>query len=233
MDGQTLLAGQHGEVGGQAAGAGSSAGRPAVKGPELRTSGNCGAAGQRGEVGGQAAGAEPSARRPGFEGPKMRASGNCGAAAEDAVAGVRSMRVEDAERSLARQTAVMRGTRSALLLALHLHNEAERMCMSALVDSGSGQPPLISESCAKRLGIVRGAVAGSAGQADGKPIPLYHAGRVEMALIGRSCMEQCFIAPIQTDLILGEEWLYRRHGVLDYASDDPTFPAITLGCVEA
>ena len=122
--------------------------------------------------------------------------------------------------SVAQQSALVRAVGSMMSVASHLQTEMPWREARALIDSGSRQPPLLSLPFAERLGIAAKDVAGWAGQADGSPIPIWHAGRVDMAVNGRVCPETFFIAPIAPyDLIVGESWLYKHRGILDYASD--------------
>ena len=91
---------------------------------------------------------------------------------------------------------------------------------SVLVDSGSQQVPLVSESFAQALGVAKGPLSGVAAQADGSPVRLWQAGPMSLSVNGTLVNEQFRIAPIAPyDVILGEEWLYRQRGVLDYAGD--------------
>ena len=122
--------------------------------------------------------------------------------------------------SVAQQAALVRAVGSMVSVASHLEAEVPWRRARALVDSGSQQPPLLSLPFAERLGIRPRGVAGWAGQADGSTIPIWSAGRVDMAVNGVVCPETFYIAPIAPyDIIVGESWLYRHRGILDYASD--------------
>lgn len=122
--------------------------------------------------------------------------------------------------SLAQQRALVRAFNSSLLVASHLWGEQPWRTARALVDSGSQQPPLVSQPFAKDLGVTPGPAAGAAHQADGTCVPLWHAGKLNMVVNGRKVEEDFRIAPIAPyDVILGEEWLYRHRAVLDYAAD--------------
>ena len=87
-----------------------------------------------------------------------------------------------------------------------------------LVDSGSQQPPLLSYDFARSLGCRLGGPSGTAAQADGSLIRLYDVGRVDLCVNGRpepTAFQVANIAPY--DCILGESWLTRQRGILDYA----------------
>ena len=128
--------------------------------------------------------------------------------------------LEQVAGSVAQQGALVRAVGSMVSVASHLQSEVPWRQARALVDSGSRQPPLLSLPFAERLGIRARGVAGWAGQADGSPIPIWNAGRVDMAVNGCVCPETFYIAPIAPfDIIVGESWLYKHRGILDYASD--------------
>ena len=119
--------------------------------------------------------------------------------------------------SLADQWALFRAVRSSLLVASHLQQEVPWRVGRTLVDSGSQQPPLLSQDFAHSLGVAPGAAAGTAFQADGTPVPLWKAGQVHMSINGRTVKEDFCVAPIAPyDAILGEDWLFKHHAVLDY-----------------
>ena len=86
-----------------------------------------------------------------------------------------------------------------------------------LVDSGSQQQDLLSNSFAEKLGL-QGRLSGAAAQADGSLIPLYDVGGVEIAVNGLPTLrrfQRANIAPY--DVILGERWCEAEGAVLDYA----------------
>lgn len=89
-----------------------------------------------------------------------------------------------------------------------------------LVDSGSQQPPLMSQSLAQRLQL-SGPLVASAAQANGDPLPIYKVGPVDLSVNGRPSSETFFSAPIHPyDVILGESWLVKHRGVLDYSRNE-------------
>jgi len=110
--------------------------------------------------------------------------------------------------------------RAALLVAGVCSAAAPWQEVKVLVDSGSQQEPLMSQDLARRLGL-RGVLSATAAQANGQPLPIYSVGPVQMAVNGAPSTEDFFAAPIQPyDVILGESWLLKHRGVLDYASGE-------------
>ena len=86
-----------------------------------------------------------------------------------------------------------------------------------LVDSGSQQPPLISMDFAADLGIPLGSRKAGAAQSGGAALPIYNIGPLQLAVDGRPTTENFCSAPITPyDVILGESWLCRHGGILDY-----------------
>ena len=84
-------------------------------------------------------------------------------------------------------------------------------------DSGSEHPPLISQSLADQMGL-RGPLAGGATQANGEYLPLYDVGQLHMELNGKTVTENFLSAPLSHyDIILGESWLKKNSGIMDYA----------------
>jgi len=84
------------------------------------------------------------------------------------------------------------------------------------VDSGSQQPPLISMDFAADLGITGKRRAGAA-QVGGAALPIYDVGALQLAVDGRPSSEMFCAAPITSfDVILGERWLLKHGGILDY-----------------
>ena len=108
--------------------------------------------------------------------------------------------------------------RAALLLAgVASAVDAGWQEAKVLVDSGSQQQDLVSNSFAERLGL-QGRLSGAAAQADGSLIPLYDVGGVELAVNGVPTLrrfQRANIAPY--DVILGERWCEAEGAVLDYA----------------
>ena len=89
--------------------------------------------------------------------------------------------------------------------------------VNILVDSGSQQEPLMSTDCAQRLNL-RGSLVSKAAQANGDPLPIFSVGPVDLAVNGHPSRETFYSAPIAPyDVILGESWLSKHRGVLDYA----------------
>ena len=110
--------------------------------------------------------------------------------------------------------------RAALLVAGVCSAAAPWQEVKVLVDSGSQQEPLMSQDLARRLGL-RGVLSATAAQANGQPLPIYSVGPVQMAVNGAPSTEDFFAALIQPyDVILGESWLLKHRGVLDYASGE-------------
>ena len=86
-----------------------------------------------------------------------------------------------------------------------------------LVDSGSQQPPLISMEFASTLGVTTGPSRTGAAQAGGAAIPIYDVGPLQLAVNGAPSTEMFCAAPITPyDVILGESWLLKHGGILDY-----------------
>jgi hypothetical protein len=86
-----------------------------------------------------------------------------------------------------------------------------------LVDSGLQQPPLMLQSLAQRLQLSCPLVE-SAAQANSDPLPIYKVGQVDLSVNGRPSSETFFSAPIHPYyVILGESWLVKHLGVLDYS----------------
>ena len=89
-----------------------------------------------------------------------------------------------------------------------------------LVDSGSEHPPLISQNLANRMGLT-GYRMGGATQADGKVLPLYDVGNLELAVNGQPVQQKNLSAPLSHyDVILGESWLQEHKGIMDYAHNE-------------
>ena len=87
------------------------------------------------------------------------------------------------------------------------------------MDSGSENPPLISQVLADKLGL-QGTLAGGGTQADGKHLPLYNVGNFELCANGKPVRHRFLSAPLaHYGVILGESWLSAYKGVLDYAHD--------------
>lgn len=88
-----------------------------------------------------------------------------------------------------------------------------------LVDSGSQQPPLVSLGFARELGLRQGRRVAGASQAGGASLPLYDVGTLQLAVGGRPSSEVFYAAPITPyDIILGESWLLKHGGILDYST---------------
>ena len=67
------------------------------------------------------------------------------------------------------------------------------------------------------LGITLGSRKAGAAQAGGAALPIYNVGPLQLAVDGRPTTENFCAAPITPyDVILGESWLCRHGGILDY-----------------
>ena len=90
--------------------------------------------------------------------------------------------------------------------------------VSILVDSGSQQPPLLAKWIADSWHLPHTGTS-AARQAGGALLPIYEVGRLELAVNGKPTLEHFSTAPIAPyDVILGEGWLLKHKGVLDYAT---------------
>ena len=72
-------------------------------------------------------------------------------------------------------------------------------------------------SFAAHLGIAMSSRQAGAAQAEGAALPIYNVGPLQLAVDGRPTTEMFCAAPIMPyDVILGESWLLRHGGILDY-----------------
>ena len=70
---------------------------------------------------------------------------------------------------------------------------------------------------AAELGITTGRRRAGAAQAGGAALPIYDVGPLQLAVDGRPTVEEFCAAPITPyDVILGESWLLKHGGILDY-----------------
>ena len=71
---------------------------------------------------------------------------------------------------------------------------------------------------ASTLGVMAGTSRTCAAQAGGAAIPIYDVGPLQLAVNGAPSTEMFCAAPITPyDVILGESWLLKHGGILDYA----------------
>ena len=71
---------------------------------------------------------------------------------------------------------------------------------------------------ASTLGITAGRPRTGAAQAGGAALPIYDVGALQLSVDGRPSVEMFCAAPITPyDVILGESWLLKHGGILDYA----------------
>ena len=76
-----------------------------------------------------------------------------------------------------------------------------------------------SQVLVDQLGL-QGKLAGGGTQADGKHLPLYDVGNLELCLNGKPVRQQFLSATLaHYGVILGESWLTANKGVLDYTHD--------------
>ena len=75
----------------------------------------------------------------------------------------------------------------------------------------------MSTDCAQRLNL-QGSLVSKAAQANSDPLPIFSVGPVDLAFNWQPSRETFYSAPIAPyDIILGESWLSKHRGVLDYA----------------